>query len=115
MCAHFIALQISLLVNLVLTLCIAGEFNINITCMFSEFGVKHGFNKCEIIMSLLDKFNESKEVSSKLFFKKLCLGIQLLVFKVLMCLVFFYRFLGAVIIQRAKKGVGSQRKTIKIG
>jgi hypothetical protein len=40
MCAHFIALQILLLVNLVLTLCIVGEFDINIACMFNEFGVE---------------------------------------------------------------------------
>jgi len=65
MCAHFIVLQISLLVNLVLILCIVGEFDINIACMLMSLVLNMCFNKCGISMSLLDKFNESKEVSSK--------------------------------------------------
>jgi hypothetical protein len=53
------------------------------------------------------------KLKKNLFF--LCFGIQFLVFKVLMCLVFFHRFLSEITIQQAKKGVESQRKIIKIG
>jgi len=40
MCTHFVALLISLLKNLVVALCIVGEFGIGIASMFGEFGVE---------------------------------------------------------------------------
>jgi hypothetical protein len=40
MCAHFIALLISLSANLALPFYIVGEFGIGIASMFGEFGVE---------------------------------------------------------------------------
>jgi hypothetical protein len=63
----------------------------------------------------IKKFGGVLDKLKKKFVFFLGFGIQFLVFKVLMCLVFFHRFLSEITIQQAKKGVESQRKIIKIG
>jgi hypothetical protein len=44
------------------------------------------FSECGVGVNMLIKFNESKEVISKLLTFFLCEGVQLLVFNVLVCL-----------------------------